>query len=127
MGNLGRTVGLLLLGLLLGTGLGLFIGWGVWPTEFTDANPAVLHEEYQADYIQLIADIYADDGDLRTALIRLGDFGPDYQAVLLNTINDQLLSQQSSPNELLRLATLANDAGVSSPVIDSLLPSGNAP
>ena len=57
----------ILLGLVIGVGLGLAIGWVFWPTEFTDANPTVLEDRYRRDYVQLIADGYAMDNNLPLA------------------------------------------------------------
>ena len=57
----------ILLGLVIGIGLGLAVGWVFWPTQFTDANPAVLDDVYRRDYVLLIADSYALDNNLAAA------------------------------------------------------------
>ncbi|MEM7333391.1 MAG: hypothetical protein AAF490_14975 [Chloroflexota bacterium] len=121
-----RTIGVLIFGLALGVGLGLYIGWEAWPTEFTDANPAVLQAQYQDEYIQIIADVYAAEQDLGEARVRLGDFGSNYEDILLNSINNRFL-QNSDPVALRRMAQLASDLGLTSPVVESLLASGSAP
>ena len=121
-----RTIGVLILGIAIGIGLGLYIGWEAWPTEFTDANPAVLQTQYQDEYVQIIADVYASEKDLGAARLSLGDFGADYETVVLNSINNRFL-QNNDPIALLRMANLANDLGLTSPVVDSLLGTGSAP
>lgn len=126
MNQLAKILLLLSIGLLIGAGLGLYVGWVAWPTQYSDANPATLQEGYQIEYVKMVADVYANDGDLTTALVRLGEFGPEYETVLLNAINTQLL-QNGDPNGLRRLARLAKDAGVTSPVIESILADGGAP
>ena len=50
-----RPLLIIVVGLVLGIGLGLYLGWEAWPTEFTDANPSVLQETYRQDYVRLIA------------------------------------------------------------------------
>lgn len=126
MKNLGRTVGLLVVGLALGIGLGLYVGWVAWPAEFEDANLILLDEQYQDEYVQMVADVYASDQNLNDALRRLGEFGPSYETAVLNSFNNQLL-QENDPLALRRLAQLANDIGLSSPAIQPLLNEGAAP
>ena len=40
-------------GFALGLGAGLLYAWGIRPAQYTDTNPASLHADYKADYIQL--------------------------------------------------------------------------
>lgn len=116
----------ILIGLVLGTGLGLFIGWVAWPIEFSDASLAVLQSEYQADYVQMVADVYAHDQDLGSATRRLESLGLNYQTFVLDTLNNQLLGERDLA-KLQRLAQLANDLGLSSPAIAPLLAPGGTP
>ncbi len=69
--GLARVLGWLALGLFLGAGLGLLLGWVVWPTEFTEADPTVLEEEYQIDYTLMIASAYWNEEDIGSARRRL--------------------------------------------------------
>ncbi len=76
-------VRLILVG-VVGFALGLFVGWVVWPVEWTDATPAYLRPELQADYVQMAADSFMLHSDPNRALQRwaaLGAAGPDaYQS-----------------------------------------------
>ncbi len=112
--------GFLGFGLLLGIGLGLFLGWVAWPTEFTDANPSILAEEYKQEYLLMLATDYALTGDLpiaRQKVSSLGDRGEDF---LFSYTLDQIL-QGSNPDEIHLLAQLANDLGRYSPAMDPYL------
>lgn len=113
----------LLLGLVIGSGLGLAVGWIVWPTEFTDANPAVLQDAYRNDYVQMIADAYALDSDLPAAQARLNEFGSNANTVLLETITDKVLADANEV-DIRRLVQLASDLGLSSPVMVPFLAEG---
>jgi len=106
----------ILLGLALGIGLGLIIGWIAWPTEFTDANPAVLQENYRRDYILMIADAYALDGNLAAARQRLDSLGEDADALLLDIVIDAILRQQNEA-QIRRLTQLADDLGLYTPAM----------
>lgn len=120
-----KSTAVLLIGLAVGGALGLYVGWVVWPTEFSDANPAVLQRPYQETYVQMVADTYSSDADLDTARIRLGELGLGYEALVLDTVNSQLLQQDQ--NAARRTAVLARDLGLSSPAVDSLVNTGAAP
>lgn len=111
----------LLVGLGLGIGLGLVTGWVIWPTEFTDANPAVLQDRYRHDYVQMIADGYALDGDLTLARRRLTAVAPTPQDALLPAITDKALAD-SDAEAIQRMAILARDLNISSPVMAPFLP-----
>ena len=121
-----QQIGMLIIGLLIGGGLGLLISWVLWPTEFSDANPAVLERPYQETYIQMVADAYATDQDLEAATQRLLELGNGYETPIINTVNNQLL-QNGDQTALRRIAFLANDLGLSSPAITPLLNTGDTP
>ena len=122
MMNRYRNPFVLIIGLAVGIGLGLYLGWTVWPTEFTDANPAVLQEGYRQDYVQLIADSYtADSYDLVTARRRLNELGGNHDQLLLDSITDAILSE-ADDGEIRRLVRLASDLGLSSPAMSPFLP-----
>ncbi|MCP5097170.1 MAG: hypothetical protein GY943_16610 [Chloroflexi bacterium] len=110
----------ILIGLVIGIGLGLYVGWVTWPTEFTDANPAVLQATYQQDYVQLIADAYASDHDLSMAQSRLQDISSNGETVLLDVLTNKVLAE-ADESEIQRLVQLAHDLGLSSPAMAPFL------
>jgi len=111
-----RILFFLLLGMTIGTGVGLTIGWIAWPTEFTDANPSVLQKAYRNDYVQMIADTYALDNDLPAAQARLNELDSNPNAILLETITDKVLADVNE-TDIRRLVRLAANLGISSPVM----------
>jgi len=58
-------------GVLVGLLLGLGIGWGLWPVQWTNSTPAQLRSDFQETYILLVAEDYAANGDLELARDRL--------------------------------------------------------
>jgi hypothetical protein len=68
-----RTV--LILGVVLGLILGLIIGWGIWPVQWTDANPEVLRADLQEDYLRMTIESFSRTGDSTTALRRWNELG----------------------------------------------------
>jgi hypothetical protein len=111
----------ILLGLVIGVGLGLAIGWVFWPTEFTDANPTVLEDRYRRDYVLLIADSYALDNNLVAAqqyISELGENGPQYVLAVLI----EMILRQDDEGAIRRLTRLANDIGQYTPAMAPYLP-----
>jgi hypothetical protein len=115
-----RSIGFTGLGLVIGAGLGLYLGWVAWPTEFTDANPGVLQEDYRRDYLLMVAIAYTLDNDLPAAQQRIASLGTDGDAFLVNTIIDLIL-QQGDEATIRQLVHLAADLGLSSPAMQPYL------
>lgn len=105
------------IGLIIGIGLGLFLGWIAWPTEFTDANPSVLAEEYKQEYLLMVAADYTLTGDLDAARQKVSLPGEDF---LFSYTLDQIL-QGGSQVEIRQLAQLAHDLGRTSPAMTPYL------
>jgi hypothetical protein len=110
------------LGLIIGAGVGLFLGWVVWPIEFSDAEPSVMEERFQADYTLMIATVYAEDNDLSTARRRLRGLGKEETGRwVLGLAVDRILNRESE-TEILPLVKLANDLGYFSPIMEPYIP-----
>lgn len=61
--------------LALGAALGLLIGYGVWPVEYTDVDPIDLSQPEQEAYMLLVGQAFTYDGDLALARQRLAALG----------------------------------------------------
>lgn len=108
-------------GLILGAAVGLFLGWVVWPIEFSDAEPAVMEERFQRDYALMIATVYSEEDDLSTALRRLSDLGKENTGRwILGLAVDHILNGETEA-EILPLVKLANDLGYFSPIMEPYL------
>lgn len=110
----------IVLGLVVGASLGLVLGWFVWPIQYTEANPAILREDYRRDYILMIATIYTADGDLTAAQNRLAQLGSGYRDYLLEVTAD--LAVAGEDEAVIRpFARLVADLGLSSPILQPYL------
>lgn len=58
-------------GAIAGLGLGLLVGWVLWPVEYTDTDPNSLRERHQKTWVEMVADSYQLSGDLVQAQARL--------------------------------------------------------
>lgn len=119
-----RWVGWIAAGVILGAAVGLYVGWVVWPVEYSEANPAVLQEGYRQDYLLMIATVYADNGDLALAESRLDGMGENGRFLLLDTLLTMIV-REAPEADLVRLARLARDVGLTSPAVERY--AGGAP
>ena len=114
----------LLLGLAVGIGLGLYLGWVTWPTQYTEDNPSILQQSYQQDFLLMTAVSYSDDGNLGAATQRVDSLGENGRSLLLNTTIDLILTNPTSSN-IPPLARLANDLGENNPTLLPYLTEGS--
>lgn len=55
----------------LGAAAGMVYGWVLNPVEYVNTAPATLRDDYKADYVLMVAEIYEADGSLEQASRRL--------------------------------------------------------
>ena len=120
-----RIVLFLGLGLLLGSGFGLYVGWIVWPTEYTEADLTILADEYRYDYTVMVAANYSVDRNLIAAQQRLDALDmPDRNGWVLEVAGQAIL-QGAAEEDIRHLALLTRDLGVTAPALTPYLPGGN--
>ncbi len=115
-----RAIGFVIIGMAAGIGLGVYLGWFAWPTEYTDANPSILQATYQHDYIKMIAAVYADDGNLPEAQRRIASLGENGGETLFSFTLDTIL-RAGDEAEIRQLVLLSADLGYRSPAMEPYL------
>ncbi|MEM7111568.1 MAG: hypothetical protein AAF614_04000 [Chloroflexota bacterium] len=115
--TIARWIGWTAVGLAIGIGLGLYIGWFAWPVEYRDANPTVLQDSYRQDYILMIATAYGIDGNLGRAEQRLDELGANGRNLVLDSLLDMIV-REAPEAELQQVARLGRDLGLTSPAIE---------
>jgi hypothetical protein len=116
-----RSLSIIGLGLLAGIGLGLYLGWVAWPTEFTDADPVMLRESYRRDYALMIAATYAVDKDLDAAQRRLANLDEGDGRAWLFTVTIDAILAEGEQADIRHLVRLATDLGLYSPAFQPYL------
>jgi len=110
------------IGLALGVGIGLFVGWFAWPASFTGAPPSVLAPGWKNEAIWMAAQAYAYDGDLEAASGRLAPvFGSVDLGPIARERAEKAIDEGLPPDEIARLARLAAAYGARSPRADPFL------
>ncbi len=97
----------LIAGLIIGLGVGLIYGWVLRPVEYVDTSPDTLREDYRTDYVLMVAEAYAGDGDLDLAQIRLAALGPQPPVDIVVEAIDYAVKQNFSRPDLETLNRLA--------------------
>jgi hypothetical protein len=95
--------------ILVGVALGLLYGWVFNPVEYVDTTPDSLREDYKADYVLMVAEIYQRERDPALAAARLMFLGEQNPLVVLqNTID--FAAQVGYSQTDLALLNLLNEA-----------------
>lgn len=109
-------------GLILGLAIGLIYAWLLAPVQFYDTAPDRLRADLKQEYILLICESYAADGDWEETLDRLATLGePDIQTTIL-TMAEQAIEQGKPVNTIRHLAAVASRMGETSPALARFLP-----
>jgi hypothetical protein len=120
------TAGWLLLGLVIGLSAGLYYSWVVDPVVYTDAGPARLSAEYKAEYIFLVSQNYAADGDWARAQQRLAALeDPDLPGTV-NALLESYVRNLAPPDALRHLAALAQQLGAQGGAVAVFAPTAAA-
>jgi hypothetical protein len=119
----GTVLLLAIFGLLLGAGMGLWIGWGIAPVEYTDTDLSYLHPNYRDDYILMVSEAYALDGDLETARARMALLSLPDPAQALADRAEKAISQDTAPSYIRALVRLSVVMGAQRESFDPFLPS----
>jgi hypothetical protein len=107
------TLALVLVGLALGVGLGVLIGWGLWPVEYYDTDPVDLKAEHKEEYIVLVSATYALNGDLDQASERLAKLEEDDIAQVVSDLAQKWLQSGEDITKTRNLVMLADALGSS--------------
>lgn len=113
-----------IVGIALGIGLALLIGWELLPVQRANSSPAMLRRDYQEEYIRLTAAAYQVDGDLALAQKRLAVLQPYAYTMPLVEVTERWIQQGKPDTILIPLTQLAHALGVSTPAMQPYLQRG---
>ncbi len=106
---------------------GLFIGlvvlgWGLFPVQYTGADPSGLFDEYQATFVRNAAELYAFDNNQDKLRGALQGWGGD--AVACEMAQNSL--DPADRQRLVAAATIVNDVGCGSLAVPGVVPDSQA-
>jgi hypothetical protein len=109
-----------LIAFVAGLVVGLVVlGWGLFPVEYTGADPSGMFTEYQATYVRNAAELYSFDNNQEALRSALGTWGGDVVACELARTSTDPADQQ----RLIAAATIVNGQGCAG-VAAGVLPTG---
>jgi hypothetical protein len=114
-----------LLGIALGLGLAMLVGWVLFPLSEQEVTPASMRADYREEYVRLVAVAYQADADLMLAerrLQALNGAGAEgrFTAPLVAQI-ERWIAEDRSADLIEPMARLARDLGVDTPAMASYL------
>lgn len=97
----------LLAGLVIGAGLGLWLGWGPLAVVYTD-NPADrLDTQYREEYTVMVAAGFIADGDALGAVERLRILGVPNVPEYVQNLTEQFITNSRDVEDIRRLVALS--------------------
>lgn len=126
-----RFFGSLILGLLIGVGFGLYLGWVQFPVEYVNSPFTALDPQYRDEYTVMVAAGYLHDGDLETAIDRLRRLQvPTSIPEHVQSVTERYISNSQNINDIRYLVALSEALGRLTPMMEPYrqlsLPGGGA-
>ncbi len=124
-----RLVLALLVGLVIGVGAGLFIGWVVSPVQYVQSPMSDLSRRYKDEYTVMVAAAYQVDGDLTEALRRLQLLGAENIPLYVRDVTERYISENGPGQEsdIRNLVVLSRALGYYTPPMQPFTVSTAAP
>ena len=114
----------LFIGLILGTGLGLYLGWVQFPVEYTDSSARSLAIRYQDDYTVMIANGYLADSDLSGAVERLRLLEIENIPLYVQEVAERYITNAGRQSDIYALVVLSDGLGRLTPIMQPYLDIG---
>jgi hypothetical protein len=114
---MGRFLLSLFAGLVVGAGVGLYLGWEQFPVEYIDSPASSLSQRYKDEYTVMIADGYRADRDLDGAIQRLRVLGVENVPAFVQEVAERYITNSRDVVDIRALVTLAEGVGRLTPIM----------
>jgi hypothetical protein len=104
-------------GLVVGLGLGLYLGWVQFPVEYIDSPASALSQAYQDEYTVMIAAGFQLDRDLQGAVERLRLLGVENVPDYVQSLTERYISSSRDVDDIRLLVALAEGMGRLTPIM----------
>lgn len=108
----------LFVGLVLGVGIGLYLGWVQFPVEYVNSPAADLAQRYKDDFTVMVAGGYLTDNDLTTAIERLRLLGIENIPQHVQETAERYISNSQNVEDIRDLVALAEGLGRLTPIME---------
>ena len=103
--------------LIIGTLLGLYLGWVQFPVKYTDSSADRLTQRNKDQYTVMIANAYLDDGDLTGALERMRLLGVENVPAYIQDTTERYITNSSDVTDIRSLVALSAGLGRLTPIM----------
>lgn len=107
-----------LIAVLVGLGIGLYLGWVQFPVQFIDSPASSLSPVFQDEYTLMIAAGYAADGDLNGAIERLRLLEIEDVPAYVQQIAERYIANSRGVDEIRLLVNFADAMGRLTPLME---------
>jgi hypothetical protein len=104
--------------LLIGVGIGLYLGWVQFPAQFTNSSASALAPQYKDDYTVMIAAGYADDNDINGAVERLRLLDVENVPAFVQEVTERYITNSRGVDEIRLLVAMAEGMGRLTPIME---------
>lgn len=112
-----RTLGSLLVGVLIGLAGGIYLGWVQFPVEYTNSSMQALAPRYQEEYTIMVSEGYLVDRDVNAALQRLAPLEKQNTPGYIQDLTERYISQSNFP-AIPSMVALAEAMGRLTPLME---------
>jgi len=116
---------LVLAGLAVGLGIGVFLGWNVWPVEYYDTDLPLLHPSYKFEYAVMVGAAYELNGNWEQASERLAALDQDDVGIWLRDLIHRAIADGRDPIKIRHLIRLAEPLGVRTEIMEPFAGEGS--
>jgi hypothetical protein len=106
-----RFLASLLFGLIVGGGLGLVLGWNVFPVEYVNGPASRLDQQYKDEYTVMVSAGYLVDSDIQSAVDRLRVLDLDDIPGHVQNTAERYISRSRNIEDIRYLVALAEAMG----------------
>jgi len=103
--------------LIVGTLLGLYLGWVQFPVKYTDSSADRLAQRNKDEYTVMVANAYLDDGDLTGALERMRLLGVENVPAYIQDTTERYITNSSDVTDIRALVALSAGLGRLTPIM----------
>lgn len=108
----------LIVALVIGAGVGLYLGWVQFPVQIIDSSMPHLAQTYKDDYTVMIAVGYLTDRDLNSALERLRPLELENVPQHIQETTERYISTSRAVNDVRALVALSEGVGRLTPIME---------
>ncbi len=108
----------LAVGVIGGLVVGVFLGWGPFPVEYSNSPAVALAQPHKDDYVVMVADGFLVDEDVTSALERLRVLQIENIPEHVQSVTERYISNSRDLDDIRSLVRLSEALGRLTPIME---------